>query len=216
MSFVPVFPTQGGYPLTSIGGLPNVTVAFPGEHWTNGVSASGVILPGEAIVPVASAGKLAWRVAVDADISSLDPRICIAKQPVSIPDINTGSIYNPALGPNEIVNLPILLGAYVHSYRTGAFQLTLIVPKTYNPGDLVSWNPEGVRPDGKPGGFGYTGAAVSQGADTAGCWDEVTACPGGAKANALLEVIEWRPYISSNSFGQPEGILTVKTLRAQF
>lgn len=213
MSFTPVFPTQGGYPLTSIGGLPNVTVAFPGEHWTNGI-ASGVILPGEAIVPVSSGGKLAWRVAVSGDAG--DPRLCIAKQPVSVPDINTGSIYNPALGPNEIVNLPMLAGAYVHNYRTGAFQLTLCVPQTYSPGDLLGWNPTGVRPDGKPGGYGYTGAAVSQGADTVGCWDEYTNCPGDSKADALFEVMEFRPYISSNSFGQPEGIVTVKSLRAQF
>lgn len=218
MAFTPVFPTQGGYPLTSIGGLPNVTVSFPGEHWTNGI-ASGVILPGEAIIPVAagSGGKLAWRVANSADFG--DPRMCIAKQPVSVPDVNTGSIYNPALGPNEIVNLPILTGAYVHNYRTGAFHLTLCTPQTYNPGDLLAWNESGARPDGKPGGAGYTGSAVSLGSDSTGCWDTLANIGKNTTANfplAVFEVMEFRPYISSNSFGQPEGIVTVKSLRAQF
>jgi hypothetical protein len=63
---MPAFPTVGTYPLTGVAKLPNVTVAHPGEFWTNRL-ASGSIEPGVAVVPVNLAGKLAVRVATNSD-----------------------------------------------------------------------------------------------------------------------------------------------------
>jgi hypothetical protein len=60
----PIFPTVGNYPLTDVASLPNVTIAFPGEHWSNRI-ASGAIVPGEAVVPVNYNGKSAVKRAVD-------------------------------------------------------------------------------------------------------------------------------------------------------
>jgi hypothetical protein len=43
-------PSVGNFPLTGVADLPNVTIAHPGEHWSNRI-AKGAIVPGEAVVP---------------------------------------------------------------------------------------------------------------------------------------------------------------------
>lgn len=135
----------GSFPLTGTADLPNVTLAFPGEHWSNR-KASGAITPGEAVVPVNSGGALYMRVATAADPIT---QLAIALRPVDVPDPNTGP---SALGPNEIRNAPLAPHEYVHAYYSGAFHLTLVDPRrTFNPGDLVGWDADGQRPAGKAG-----------------------------------------------------------------
>lgn len=190
-------PDQGSFPLSGVPAgattqLPNVSVAFPGEHWSDG-KAAVPIDPGSCIVPVASGGKLYWQIAA---AGAMDPRAAIALRPVMIPDTNLGSPYGTALGPNEIMNLVLNPGEYVHSYMSGAFHLTLIKPdNAYVPGDLIGWDPAGARPQGK---------AQTNGA---GSWMR-----GVAAANALFTVQEFRPYSTDGK----EGILTVRSLRGQF
>lgn len=183
--------TQGSYPLSDGTNLPNVTVAFPGEHWSNR-KASGSVVPGEAVVPVNSGGSLYTRKAVSGDATT---QLAIALRTVDVPDTNSGSIYNDALGPNEIKNRTINHGEYVHSYYSGAFHLTLVAVGTYAPGDLIGWNPSATRPTGKSG---------------TGAWDKDANCPLALRT--VFEVQEWRPY----SAGGNEGILTVRSLRGQF
>lgn len=141
--------TQGSFPLQGTGDLPNVTVAFRGgEHWSNRI-ASGSITPGEAVVPVASGGKLAMRTADSGDSST--KQVAIALRPEDVPDVNTGP---NALGPNEIVNQTINEGEYVHAYYppANAFHLTLVDPnRSYEPSDLIGWDADGARPAGKDG-----------------------------------------------------------------
>lgn len=175
----------GAYPLTSVAKLPNVTVAYPGEVLSR-ERASGTILPGEAVMPVSSAGAEYVRRAVDADKG--DPRLGIAMRVVEIPDVNSGP---SALGPNEIVNTPIPQRDYVRRYRTGGFLLTLVEPRAdWAHGDLICFDVDGARPAGKPAGTGsWVRTAV--------------------RAEAFAEVIEFRPY-SAN--GQ-EGVLLVRTLQ---
>jgi hypothetical protein len=159
--------TQGSFPLTGTGSLPNVTVAFPGEHWSDR-TASGSITPGEAVVPAASGGKLVVRKAISSDPIT---QLAIALRPVDVPDPNTGP---SALGPNEIRNQDIAQGGYVHCYYSGAFVLTLVDPnRTYNPGDLIGWDEDGARPSGKSG---------------AGSW----APNANADIDSVFEVIEVR------------------------
>lgn len=181
----------GSFPLADVPAgattqLPNVTVAFPGEHWSDG-KASEVIVPGEMVVPLNSGGKLYWQRAAS---GAVDPRSAIALRTVQIPDVNTGP---NALGPNQIMNQALAVGEYVHAYRSGAFHLSLVKPdSTYAPGDLIGWDPAGTRPTGKSG---------------TGSWGKTSTA-----ANALFEVQEWRPY----SHNGQEGILTVRSLRGQF
>lgn len=187
----PVFPQTGSFPLTGVANLPNVTIAFPGEHWSNRI-AQGAIVPGEAVVPVNRAGKLAMRRAVAADLGN--PRMAIATRVIDPPDRAGDSLYTQSIGPNEIKNLQIEDGEYVHAYYSGVFHLTLAVPRAWVPSELVGWNDAGVRPTGKTG---------------VGAWDVVLVAN---QANAMFEVQEFRPF-SAN--GQ-EGLLTVRSLRGQF
>lgn len=175
----------GSYPLTSVAKLPNVTVAFPGERWSN-AKASEVIVPGEAVVPINSGGKLYMRVA-----EATDPitQVSIASRTVQHPDVNTGP---GGLGPNEIVNQAIPVGEWVMYHRSGAFHITLVVPAAYLPGELIGWDADGARPAGKGG---------------VGAWAKNAA----ADIDSVFEVIEFRPVNALN-----EGILTVKSLRGQF
>lgn len=165
--------TVGEYPLLGVGKLPNVTVAFPGEHWSNRI-AQGAIVPGEAVVEVAYGGKLAVRRAVNADPVQL---MSIAKRVVEAPD---GDGYLPLLGPNEQVNQQIEDGQYVHCYYSGAFHLTLITPRAWAPGELVEWDDAGARPTGKTG---------------TGSWKL------GTSAKALFSVMEFRPYSANGLEG---------------
>jgi hypothetical protein len=178
--------TVGDFPLTGVAGLPNVTVAFPGEHWSDR-TASGAITPGEAVVPVSSAGSKQMRKATASDTGA---QLAIALRCVDIPDSNMGVGSN---GPNEIKNTVIANGQYVHAYYSGVFHLTLVAPDTYAFGDLIGWDENGARPTGKTG---------------TGSWAKNSA----ADIDSVFEVQEWRPY-STN--GQ-EGILTVRSLRGQF
>lgn len=183
----------GSFQLTSVAKLPNVTVAFPGEHWSDGKAIpsgnASAIVPGTLVVPIASAGKRYW---TPAAAGAVDLRACIALRPVSPPDVNPGSEYNPQLTPNDIMNLPLAAGSYVHAYRSGAFHLTLIAADaSYAPGDFVTWDPAATPVAGKAG---------------PGAWKK-TATP----ANAWAEVVDWRPLTSDNTVG----VLTVHSLRVQ-
>lgn len=169
----------GNFPLTGAAALPNATVAFPGEHWSRG-KASEVIVPGEAIVPINSGGKLYHRIAEAGDDAAL---VSLALNTVLTPDTNTGP---GSLGPNELVNQAIPVGQYVHEYRSGGFHLTLVVPDDYGPSDLIGWDVDGVRPAGKDG---------------TGAW----AKDADADIESLFQVIEWRPVGEDG-----EGILTVR------
>jgi hypothetical protein len=176
----------GSFPLTGTADLPNVTVAFPGEHWSNR-KASGSVTPGEAIVPEASAGGLYMRTAQAADAAT---QLAIALRPVDVPDVNTGPT---ALGPNEIRNQDMAQGEYVHAYYSGAFHLTLVDPnRTYEPGDLVGWDADGARPTGKDG---------------TGSW----APNANADIDSIFEVMEVREVGDEGDV-----ILTVRSLRGQF
>jgi hypothetical protein len=177
--------TTGPYPLTGVGKLPNVTVAFQGEKWSNRY-ASGNLTPGDAVVPQASAGKLYMRKANAEDVAT---QLAIALRPIDVPDPNTGPT---ALGPNEIRNQTIKDGTYVLAYYSGAFHLTVVVPDTYSPGDLVGWDADGERPEGKEG---------------TGAWAKNAA----ADIDSIFEVMEFRKVNAKN-----EGILTVRSLRGQF
>lgn len=178
--------SYGSFQLTSPAKLPNVTVAFPGEHWSNR-KASVAITPGDGVMPVSSGGKLYVARAVVGD--SGGRRIGIALRTVQIPDVNTGP---NQLGPNEIMNTVIAVDEYVHVWMSGAFHLTLQAPGTaYVPGDLMGWDPAGARCAGKTG---------------TGSWVKV-----GAEANAFLEVMEFRQIGPTTG----EGILTCRSLRTQ-
>lgn len=180
--------TYGSFQLKSVAALPNASLAFPGEHWSDG-KATEVIVPGELVVPVNSGGIRGW---ARAAAGAVDPRAALALKTIQVPDLNPGSEYSPQFGPNEIMNLPIRVGDYVHAYRAGAFHLTLIKPDAaYVPSDLIGWDPAGARPAGKTG---------------TGSWGR-----GVAAANAFFEVVDWRPL----AFDATVGILTVHSLRTQ-
>jgi hypothetical protein len=165
-------PDSGSFPLTGVGALPNVTVAFPGEHWSNR-KASGSITPGEAVVPVASGSSLYMKKAGSGDAIT---QLAIALRPVDVPDPNTGP---NALGPNQIRNQAMATGDYVHAYYSGVFKLTLVRPDTYVPGDLVGWEAAGPRPAGKSG---------------TGCWSKNAT----ADIDSVFEVMEFREVNSSH------------------
>lgn len=183
-------PDAGSFPLSGVAALPNVQVAFPGEHWSDrkASASSAGIVPGEAVVPINSGGKLYMRRAGAGDAPS-SRQLAIALRTVDHPDVNSGPT---ALGPNEIRNQKIANGEYVHAYYSGAFHLTLIKPDAYAPGDLIAWDHTAARPTGK-GGFG--------------AWAKTAVA-----ADAFFEVQEWRPYGDVAN----EGVLTVRSLRGQF
>jgi hypothetical protein len=189
----------GAYPLLGTGALPNADVAYPGEVWTH-KRANGVIVPGSCVRNVMVSGiecvqpVIAGDTLVDTGDGIRSQDLSIALRQIMIPDINTGSQYNPALGPNEIVNLPIADQDYVREYKSGVLNLTLVVPNaSYAPGDIIGWNPTGVRPAGKTSGTG--------------AWDKMA----NAKAGTGVFVVHTYPryYGAAN-----ECILTVRFLRA--
>jgi len=155
-----VLTQQGAYPLLGTGALPNVDVASPGEVWSY-KRANGVIVPGSCVRPHVVAGIECVQpvVAADAIVSSGDgirsQSLAIAMRQIMTPDLNPGSQYNPALGPNEIVNLPIADQDYVRTYHTGVVHLTLVKPDaTYAPDDIIGWDDTAPRPAGKAAGTG--------------------------------------------------------------
>lgn len=163
--------TDGAFALSGVGALPNVDVAYPGEHWSDRI-ASGAITPGVAIVPTTAnaSGRGQWVVADDNDPAT---QLAIALRPVDVPD-PTG-----VLGPNEIRNTDIDHGGYVHAYYSGGFHLTLVVPAVYAVGDLIGWDANGARPTGKSG---------------TGAW----AKNAQADIDSIFEVMLWRPVNSLN------------------
>lgn len=183
-------PVPGAYPLTSADRLPNVTIAYPGERWSDR-KASEDIIPGQAVVPLASAGKLLMRPAGSADAVT---QMAIARRTVDVPDNNPGSIYNEALGPNEISNLPIRQGDYVLALYSGGFHLTLIEEHAYQPSELIGWDAGADAQGGKPQGIG--------------AWAPM----GAGVIGPLFEVVLFRPV---NAAGD-QGVLTVRSLRGQF
>jgi hypothetical protein len=182
-------PVAGAYPLTGVGKLANVTIASPGEVWSN-LRANGNIVPGAAIAPVSVGGKLFAKQLLAGDTPD-ERQVGVALRQVQIPDVNTGP---NALGPNELVNQLIADQDYLRRYLSGALHLTLVDPRAdYTPGQKIGWNPAGARPAGKAAGTGS--------------WTNVA---GSILAGTdIFEVFEYRPYGSSN-----EGILTVRFLRS--
>jgi hypothetical protein len=182
-------PVAGAYPLTGVGGLPNVSIASPGEVWSN-LRANGLIVPGAAVVPLSVGGKLNAKQLLAGDTPDID-QVGVALRQVEIPDVNIGPL---AKGPNEIVNQTIADQDYLRRYMSGVLHLTLVVPRAdYTPGQKVGWNPAGARPAGKAAG---TGAWTNVGADI-------------LAGTAIFEVFEYRVFGSAN-----EGILTVRFLRS--
>jgi len=179
----------GSFQLTSVAKLANVTVAFPGEHWSDG-KAGADLTPGQLVVPSSSGGVRTWTVAAS---GAVDPRACIALNPISVPDLNPGSEYSTQLTPNDIMNLTIKSGSRVHAYRSGAFHLTLIkADSSYAPGQYLTWDPAETPATGKP---------------ATGAWKKTATA-----ANAFFEIVDWRPLTSDNTIG----VLTVHSLRSQF
>lgn len=180
-------PTAGAYPLTGVGGLPNVSIASPGEVWSN-LRANGVIIPGSAIVPVSVGGKRYAKTLIVGD-TPVKEQVGVALRQVEVPDINSGPT---ALGPNEIVNQAVADQDYLRRYMSGVLHLTLVEPRAdYVPSQKIGWAVAAARPAGKAAGTGaWSNTGILTGTD-------------------IFEVFEWRPYGSSN-----EGILTVRFLRS--
>ncbi|MDQ1584491.1 MAG: hypothetical protein QOF36_2545 [Microbacteriaceae bacterium] len=193
----------GIFPLKDASALPNVSVAHPGEVWTRGV-ASGAIRPGQAVVPVNRTvngrDTLCYKaVGGSADVSSAavaPSQVAIAMRKIEVPDQNSGSQYNEALGPNQIVNLPISDGDYVRTYFSGAFHLTQIVAADYKPGDRIGYDPAATPQTGKVG---------------PGAWRK--SADAGAVLKDHFEVIEFRRFEPAGGVAN-EGILTVRKLGA--
>lgn len=180
-------PVPGAYPLTAVGALPNVTIASPGEVWSN-LRANGAIVPGAAVAPVNVGGKLYAKQLVALDAPNID-QVGVAMRQVEIPDVNTGP---SALGPNEIVNQTIANTDYLRRVMTGVLKLTLVEPRAdYEPGQLIGWAVAAARPAGKAAGTG--------------AWSNAGILAG----TTIFEVFEYVTYGEDD-----EGILTVRFLRS--
>lgn len=191
----------GAFPLTSVARLPNVTVGYPGERWSDR-KASGAIDPGCAVVPFGAAGKNVMRAASASDAAL---QVAVASRPIDVPDTNPGSIYVEALGPNEIRNLPIQEGDYILALYSGVLHFTLITPdNSYAFGDLIGWIPGSPRPTGKP---------EPASPACAGAWGKKATAEGKSLqwVGPLFEVELWRPVNAAGT----EGVLTCRSLRGQ-
>ena len=189
----------GAYPLLGVGPLANADVAYPGEVWSY-KRANGVIIPGSCVVNTMVSGVECVRpvaggdTIVDTGAGLRSQDLAVALRQIMTPDINPGSQYNPALGPNEIVNLPIADQDYVRTYYSGVLNLTLVVPNaTYTPGDIIGWNATGTRPAGKASGTG--------------AWDKMATSVTGTGIFVVHTLPRY--YGAAN-----ECILTVRFLRA--
>lgn len=191
----------GAYPLTGTGKLPNVDVASPGEVWSN-KRASGIIVPGSLVRPVlvGAVGSVVPVAEGDTIVSDgagiRSQSLAVAMRQIMVPDINVGSQYNLALGPNEIVNLPIADTDWVRTYHTGVLHLTLVTPQAgYKEGEVIGWNPKGTRPALKTAGEGS--------------WTKVADANVVAGTGIFIVQGPARYYGSAN-----ESILTVRFLRS--
>lgn len=194
-------PQTGAFPLLGTGKLPNADIASPGEVWSY-KRANGIIVPGSCVVPEVVGGVECVSVVDEQSIvlsgdGIRRESVAIALRQIMVPDINPGSQYNPQLGPNEIVNIPIADQDYVRTYHTGVVHLTLVVPDaTYAPDDIIGWDPGGARPAGKTAG---TGAWAKHSADA------------NVEENTDIFIVHTFPryYGSAN-----ECVLTVRFLRS--
>lgn len=198
----------GAYAITGTGKLPNADVASPGEVWSN-KRASGAIVPGSLVKPtlVGTVGSVAAvaegdvvlqeESVVKADATHIrQESLAVAMRQIMVPDINPGSQYNLALGPNEIVNLTIADTDWVRTYHTGVLHLSLVAPNAaYKEGEVIGWNPKGARPEGKAAGEGS--------------WAKVDAA--NVVAGTGIFIIDRPPrYYGSNN----EALLTCRFLRS--
>jgi hypothetical protein len=183
----------GTFELDSVAGLLNVNVVHPGEKWSD-ARASGTVTPGEPIVEVASgANPDATLVVRRAESGDAVADILLAQRVVDIPDPNNGP---NSLSPNAVKNQDIPAGEWIMRLVSGVFDLTLVTPDTYVPGEKIGWDLDGARPTGK---------ATTH----AGAW----AKDAKADIKAVFKVVRWREINSSTK----EGILTVKFIgRQQF
>lgn len=185
--------TAGPFELTGVANLPNAQVVHPGERWTDR-KASGAVTPGEPVVPLASGSSpdatLVMRPVKEGDATT---QLALATRVIDIPDPNSGPT---SKGPNEVRNQDIPHMEWLMAHYSGVFVLTLIVPDTYTPGELIGWDLDGVRPSGK---------ATTH----AGAWAKNAA----ADIKSVFEVQGWEEINSDTH----EGILTVKFVgRSQF
>jgi hypothetical protein len=206
-------PVAGDHPLTGAALLPNASVAFGGEHWSDG-KAAGPITIGAPVIPAAGtlASAIASAQAADtpgnartlkqveaADTIADERQVAIALRTVVPPyEQSVTDGYLADNGPNEIVNRPLARGEYVHEYRSGAFNLTLVEPRSdYVPGQIIGWNPAATRPVGKRGATN----------DETGAWTNTS-----RKANTNLFEIREVHKIGAGD----EVLLMVSSLRGQF
>lgn len=180
-------PVAGAYPLLGVAKLANVTIASPGEVWSN-LRANGIIVPGAAVAPVNVGGKLRAKQLLVGDTPVIE-QVGVALRQVEVPDVNTGP---SALGPNEIVNQSIADGDYLRRYMSGVLHLTLAEARAdYVPSQKIGWAPAAARPAGKAAGTG--------------AWSNAGILAG----TAIFELMELRPVGSGD-----EKILTVRYLRS--
>lgn len=183
----------GPFELTSVKNLPNAQVVHPGERWTDR-KASGAITPGEPVVPLAS-GSAPTATLVMRPVKNGDAvtQLALATRVIDIPDPNTGPT---SKGPNEVRNQDIPHMEWLMAHYSGVIVLTLVVPDTYTPGELIGWDLNGARPAGK--------ATTHEGA-----W----AKNANADIKGVFEVQSWEEVNPSTH----EGLLTVKFVgRSQF
>lgn len=183
----------GPFELTAVKNLLNVNVVHPGEKWSD-MRASAAITPGEPVVVVASgSAPTATGVLRPAKNGDLAAQLCLATRVVDIPDPNNGP---KSLSPNEVRNQDIPAHEWIMRHLSGVFDLTLVVPDTYAPGEKIGWDLNGARPAGK--------ATTHEGA-----WAKDAA----ADIKSVFEVRNWREVNPSTH----EGILTVSFIgRQQF
>lgn len=195
--------------LSATGKLPNVTVAHPGERWSD-CKAAGPITPGAAICPANFASAAASGRAettpgnarplkqVEASDTVDSRQVALALRTIVPPyeqSVTDGTLADD--GPNELVNRVIASGEYLIEQKSGAFNLTLVEPRSdYRPSQIIGWNPAATRPAGKRG---VSNAEV-------GAWSNTSRKAG----TDFLEVLEVLPYGDNG-----EVLLIVRSLRSQ-
>lgn len=206
----------GPFPLTDVGKLPNVVRVHPGEHWSD-IRALGLVEPGAAIFPAATPandaetgtpaglpgvytpGTRRWFKQVAVGDTPDQRQVAIALRPVEPP---YADIYPELWGPNEIVNQDILDTQYVHAWFSGVFLTTLVVPDAggYEGGEIIGWDPAGVRPVSKRGPQ----------ADRTGAWTHASGA-GVVAGTDIFEVVEFDEHNATTH----ECSLELRSLRTQ-